>query len=187
MRIRIILTVVCLIAAFNCISVRAKEKPFEDDVEQLIISKDVKRLLRQTGKICARVILRAEKQFFEMQKREAAIREDAKLLAEVAYHENWYTDREHLAAYYTMAVVMNRVKSPKWPGTVKEVLYQKGQYTTTKKFYTEKIPQECYDMAVDVLRNGTPDVPENVVYQATFVQGHGDWINPINGEHFCYE
>ena len=109
------------------------------------------------------------------------------LLAEVAYHENWHTDKDHLAAYYTMAVVMNRVKGKNWPNTVESVLYQKGQYTTTKYFFKETIPQECYDMATDVLIHGTPDVPENVVYQATFKQGHGDWIPPINGEHFCYE
>ena len=115
--------------------------------------------------------------------------EDVDLLAEVMYHENWHTDSEHLAAYYTGAVVLNRVKSDKYPNTIKEVLYQKNpiQYSTTKYFYTKTIPEECYEMAKDILENGTPDVPANVVYQATFKQGSGDWIPPINGEHFCYE
>ena len=81
---------------------------------------------------------------------------------------------------------MNRVNSPKWPNTVREVLYQRGQYTTTKYFFTEELPGEVYDMAADIIDNGTPDVPYNVVYQATFKQGYGDWIDPINGEHFCY-
>lgn len=113
--------------------------------------------------------------------------DDIKLLAEVIYHENWYTDKERKAAYYTGAVVMNRVKSKNWPNTVKEVVYQKRQYAVVPKLFTEKIPDECYQMAKDIYRNGTPDVPANVVYQATFVQGSGDWIDPINGEHFCYE
>lgn len=113
--------------------------------------------------------------------------DDIKLLAEVIYHENWYTDKERKAAYYTGAVIMNRVKSKNWPNTVKEVVYQKRQYAVVPKLFTEKIPDECYQMAKDIYRNGTPDVPANVVYQATFIQGSGDWIDPINGEHFCYE
>ena len=113
---------------------------------------------------------------------------EIKLLAQVIYHENWHTDKEHLAAYYTGAVVMNRVKSDKWPNTVETVLYQKNprQYSTTDKFFTIEIPQECYEMAKDIYLHGTPDVPANVVFQATFRQGKGDWIDPINGEHFCY-
>lgn len=113
--------------------------------------------------------------------------EDVKLVAEIIYHENWYTDKNHLAAYYTGAVIYNRWKSPNWPDTIKGVIYQKGQYAVVSKLFTEKIPDECYQMAEDILRNGTPDVPANVVYQATFKQGSGDWIPPINGEHFCFE
>ena len=112
---------------------------------------------------------------------------DRNLLAEVMYHENWHTDKEHLAAYYTGAVVMNRVNGKNWPNTVHDVVYEKGQYAVVPYLFTTDIPQECYDMATDILLHGTPDVPENVVYQATFKQGHGDWIPPINGEHFCYE
>lgn len=112
--------------------------------------------------------------------------ESINLLAEVIYHENWHTDKEKRTAYLTGAVVMNRVNSPLWPNTVKTVLYQSGQYSTTKYFYTKEIPQECYDMARDIYVNGTPDVPYDVVFQATFEQGRGDWIPPINGEHFCY-
>lgn len=117
----------------------------------------------------------------------AYTREDVELVAEVIYHENWYTDKDHLAAYYTGAVIYNRWKSPNWPNTIKGVIYQKGQYAVVPKLFTEKIPDECYQMAEDILRNGTPDVPANVVYQATFSQGSGDWIPPINGEHFCFE
>lgn len=112
---------------------------------------------------------------------------DRNLLAEVMYHENWHTDKDHLAAYYTGAVVRNRVKSKNWPNTFHDVVYQKGQYAVVGELFTTEIPKECYDMATDILLHGTPDVPENVVYQATFKQGHGDWIPPINGEHFCYE
>ena len=117
----------------------------------------------------------------------AYTQEDINLLAEVIYHENWHTDKDHLAAYYTGAVIYNRWKSPNWPDTIKGVIYQKNQYAVLPKLFTEKIPDECYQMAEDILKNGTPDVPANVVYQATFKQGSGDWIPPINGEHFCFE
>lgn len=109
---------------------------------------------------------------------------DISLLAEVIYHENWHTDKEKLTARYTGAVVMNRVNSPEWPDSVESVLYQKGQYSTTKKFFTVQLPDECYDMARDIYVNGTPDVPEDVVFQATFKQGKIWKI--INGEYFCY-
>lgn len=111
--------------------------------------------------------------------------EDIELLAEVMYHENWHTDKEHLAAYYTGAVVLNRVKHKWFPNTVKGVLYQKGQYSTTKKFYTKELPQECYEMARDLLKYGAPDVPETVIWQAMFKQGKGVW-RKVNTDYFCY-
>ena len=111
---------------------------------------------------------------------------DVDLLAEVMYWENWYTDSEHLTAYYTGAVVMNRVKSKNWPDTIEKVLYQRGQYSTTKYFFTKEIPEECYQMAMDILLHGTPNVPENVIFQSTFRQGSGKW-KVMNGEWFCYE
>lgn len=112
--------------------------------------------------------------------------EEISLLAEVIYHENWHTDKEHLAAYYTGAVVMNRVKSPLWPDTVKGVVYQKGQYSTTKYFYTKELPPEVYEMARDIYRNGTPDVPANVIFQSMQKGlGRGHW-KVINGEYFAY-
>lgn len=116
--------------------------------------------------------------------------EEVRLLAEVIYHENWNTDKNHRAAYLTGAVVRNRMfRDEEWlhlkgECTVYDVVYARGQYSTTKKFFTKEIPQECYDMARDILIHGTPDVPENVIYQATFKQGKTYEI--INGEYFCY-
>ena len=110
--------------------------------------------------------------------------EEINLLAEVIYHENWHTDKEHLAAYYTGAVAMNRVHSPAWPDTVKAVLYQKGQYSTTKYFYTKELPPEVYEMAWDIYRNGTPDVPEDVIFQA--MRPLGKTWKKVNTDYFCY-
>lgn len=110
--------------------------------------------------------------------------EEINLLAEVIYHENWHTDKEHLAAYYTGAVVMNRVNSKAWPDTVKKVLYQKGQYSTTKLFFTKEIPAECYEMARNIYRNGTPEVPEDVIFQA--MRPLGKTWKKVNTDYFCY-
>ena len=111
-------------------------------------------------------------------------KEEINLLAEVIYWENWHTDKEHLAAYYTGAVVMNRVNSKEWPDTVKKVLYQKGQYSTTKLFFTKEIPEECYEMARDIYRNGTPEVPANVIFQA--MRPLGKTWKKVNTDYFCY-
>ena len=118
--------------------------------------------------------------------RPAYTQEDINLLAEVIYHENWHTDKDHLAAYYTGAVVMNRVKSKNWPDTIEKVLYQKGQYSTTKYFFKKEIPEECYQMARDILIYGTNDVPSNVIFQAMRKQGSGVW-KKVGTDYFCYE
>lgn len=113
--------------------------------------------------------------------------EDIQLLANVIYFENWHTDPERLAAYYTGAVVLNRVASKNFPNTIKGVLYQKGQYVTTKKFFSVGLPAECYELAKNLLIHGAPDVPKRVIYQSTHREfGSGVW-KEINGEFFNFE
>lgn len=112
--------------------------------------------------------------------------ESINLLAEVAYWENWHTDKDKLTALWTMGVVMNRVESKQFPNTVKEVLYQRGQYATTKYFYTKELPEECYEMAREVWENGVPDMPKNVLFQSQQPHlGNGHW-KVLNGEYFAY-
>ena len=112
--------------------------------------------------------------------------QDVDLLSQVIYHENWHTDAEKKTAYWTGAVVMNRVKSDKFPNTIHDVLYQRGQYSTTKKFFTKEIPKECYEMARKILAYGTPDVPKNVLFQSQQPKlGRGHW-KVLNGEYFAY-
>lgn len=116
------------------------------------------------------------------------MKKDACLLAELIYWENWYTDAERKTARWTGAVVMNRVESEEFPDSVEGVIYQTKpckQYAVTGKFFTKELPREAYDMAWDILINGTPEVPKNVLYQATFPQGKGEWKR-LNGEVFCY-
>ena len=122
---------------------------------------------------------------FTAEPKPAYTQDDINLLAEVIYWENWHTDSEHLAAYYTGAVVMNRVKSQDWPNTIESVLYQKGQYSTTKYFFTEEIPAEVYEMAERILRDGTDDVPEGVIFQS--MRPLGKVWKKVNTDYFCFE
>lgn len=160
---RVLIVTILIIAFCNSVNVHAKKKDS----------------LHKKLKEASEWVLQCTKDFEFMM-------EEISILAEVIYHENWYTDKEKKTAYYTGAVVNNRKNSKDYPNTIKGVVYQSGQYSTTKKFFTVELPEECYTMARQIYYYGTPDVPENVVYQATFRQGSGDWIPPINGEHFCY-
>ncbi|MBO4520734.1 MAG: cell wall hydrolase [Alphaproteobacteria bacterium] len=110
--------------------------------------------------------------------------EDRDLLAEVMYHENYCNGYEVML--YTGSVVLNRVKHKWFPDTIKGVLYQKGQYATTHKFFTKEIPAEVYDIALHLLLCGS-QAPDNVIFQSTHKEfGHGVW-KCIKGEYFNYE
>lgn len=96
-----------------------------------------------------------------------------------------YLDDEML--YLTGVVALNRVKSKYFPNTLEEVVYQKGQYQCvelkTSGFYKEPTDR-CWKISLDLLSNGY-DAPENVVYQAEFVQGK--IYKKIQNMYFCYK
>ena len=118
---------------------------------------------------------------------------DLRLLAEVMYHENGMNGRECM--YLTGAVVINRVKHKRYPNTIKEVLYQKGQYATTGKFFTKTIPTEVYEIARELLLYRAYDVPKNVIFQSMHPYlGSGIYKSIPSSyaptkdiEYFCYE
>lgn len=112
-------------------------------------------------------------------------REDIDILAAVMYGE------EHPDRYEMMlagSVVLNRVKDPRFPDTIKEVVYQIDgpfeQYAPrTKGFIGKELPEECYRLAEILLRYG-PIAPSEVIYQAHFNQGEVFWS--WQGEEFCF-
>ena len=166
---------------------KVESKADEGSRTEVIIGKPLagfSEVLDRAWKKNCKLLKKLFKQMQEEKEAKEQLQADINLLAEVIYHENWYTDKDKLTAYWTGAVVMNRVNSDEWPNTIYDVLYQKGQYSTTKKFYTVELPKEVYEMAEDIIVNGTPDVPERVVFQATFRQGKV-W-KVLNGEYFCY-
>lgn len=88
------------------------------------------------------------------------------------------------------SVVINRVNSEKFPNTMAEVIFQPGQYAPTWDGNYYKEPgEETKEVAKDLIENGSK-IPEDVVFQAEFIQGTGEWDHKLapNGvtEYFCY-
>lgn len=96
--------------------------------------------------------------------------EDLMLLAKLIYEEagsNWLTD-EHQQLVGN--VVLNRVKSSKFPNTIKEVIYQSGQYSTAYKL-NNTVPDERTIKNARLLLEGLRVCPDDILYQANFPQG----------------
>ena len=68
------------------------------------------------------------------------------------------------------SVVINRVNDDRFPNTIPEVINQPGQYSTAAYLASQDPTQEAINVAVDLLENGSK-LPEDVVWQANFVQG----------------
>lgn len=111
--------------------------------------------------------------------------EDLNLLSRVIFAEagsDWLSD-EHQRA--VASVVLNRVNDSKFPNTIRDVVYQKGQYGCVYNGMINRTPnQRAIDNARYVLENGIT-IPDNVVWQSTGKQGKGVW-KYIEGHYFCY-
>lgn len=100
------------------------------------------------------------------------------------YHECRGLDDE--AQIAVASVIMNRVKSDKFPNTIFEVLVQPGQYAFVNDEIIWGEPDErAIKNAEYVYWNGS-QIPENVLFQAEFLQGSGVW-KQIDNQYFCFE
>ncbi len=90
----------------------------------------------------------------------------------------------------TGSVVINRVNSDIYPNSVREVVFQQGQYSPTWNgaYYAEPTEAAC-EVAKTLLEEG-PTIDPSVVWQAEFPQGQGvyDTIDSPWGTtmYFCY-
>ena len=110
--------------------------------------------------------------------------EDLEVLTRVITGEaQCYSDEHQIAVG---SVVLNRVESPKYPNTIKEVVFQRGQYACTKdgNYYREPT-QKNREIAKYLLENGS-QLPSNCIYQAQFKQGSGVY-KKIGRTYICYE
>ena len=85
---------------------------------------------------------------------------------------------------YVACVALNRVDSPLFPDTLEEVIFQDGQYACTwDGNFQEEPSMRAYENAQRALAGDRP-VPDDVLYQAQFVQGEV-W-QQIGNTYFCY-
>lgn len=83
------------------------------------------------------------------------------------------------------SVVLNRVKSNKFPNTIKGVVFQRGQYACTWDGNYNKTPNEqAKKVARYLLENGS-QLPSYVLFQAEFLQGRGVY-KKMGNTYFCY-
>lgn len=105
------------------------------------------------------------------------------LLAHLMYAEYSDGTNEQMQLYIG-SVVLNRMKHGSYPDTMYEVIYQRGQYACTWDGNFEKEPDaETWSNAEKLLQSGSV-LPDNVVYQAEFIQG--DVYAHIGNTYFCY-
>ena len=93
------------------------------------------------------------------------------------------------------SVFLNRVKSDRFPNTFEEVATQKRQYGTlywtglkwpsrATNEYEAHAVKRAYSIAEELLLSGSI-LPDNVIWQAEFVQGDGIYCHQDNF-YFCY-
>ena len=83
------------------------------------------------------------------------------------------------------SVVLNRVKDERFPNTIKDVVFQEGQYACTWDGNYDKEPnQESVDVAKYVLEHGS-QLPNYVIFQSQFAQGDSIY-KQVGNTYFCY-
>lgn len=89
---------------------------------------------------------------------------------------------------YILRVVENRIKSPKFPNTLREVLWQRNQYSTVASGAIYITPPERVRQIVESYLRGdirVDEMPENVLYQSRRING-SIWKHMDSGHYFCF-
>lgn len=115
--------------------------------------------------------------------------EELMLLAKTIHAEA--SDTNYLDRCYVGAVVMNRVDSGYWGNSVYSVITAHGQYACYGNSKFNKMPpDECIQIAQELLAGERYGVPNNVIFQAGFEQGIGVWKIIYNtggyNHYYCY-
>lgn len=83
-------------------------------------------------------------------------------------------------------VIFNRILSDKFPDTVHDVVFQKGQFTTAKNISASKPTQEEYDAIDMVLNESEPILDSDVLFFSTTGFKNRTTYDRIGGHVFCY-
>ncbi len=123
---------------------------------------------------------------------EAFAYEDLLLLGRILYAEAgsvWLSDEWKMCVG---EVVLNRVASPEFPDTIREVLEQPGQYygKNCRYFDTLQPSELCVRLALRLLLGERVMDEPSVVFQANFRQGGGVFAEyrdaALGSTYFCY-
>ncbi len=114
------------------------------------------------------------------------------LLSKIIYAEAgsyWLSDDWKLSVG---EVVLNRVASPEFPNTIREVIYQPGQYYSLSSawFGTTRPDVRCVGLAKRLLEGERVLNDQSVVFQANFRQGSGThtalYDKQLGWTYLCY-
>lgn len=117
------------------------------------------------------IIVRAKQIWMEEQNKKPSYTDyDLKVMANTIYYEARDCSDRH--QQLVGAVVMNRVRDPRFPNTVAGVVGQPGQYAGNYLNANPPISDRIYNNAKQALLYKV-GCPTNVLYQANFRQGKG--------------
>lgn len=98
--------------------------------------------------------------------------EDIEVLSHVINGEAGANYCSDTLMYYVGSVVLNRVKHEQFPNTIKDVVFQKGQYSCTKDGnYSLEPCDRAKRIAKELLIEGSR-LPEHVVFQSQHNRGN---------------
>lgn len=116
--------------------------------------------------------------------------EELNLLSKLVATEmgaDWVPDWSQRAV---VSIVINRVKDKRFPNTIRDVLYQPGQFNPwSYAFIYAKPSNKILSNVKYILENG-PNLPEGVVYESLYILGpvsatyYDPWMR--NTTYFCY-
>lgn len=89
---------------------------------------------------------------------------------------------------YILKVVENRIKSPKFPNTLREVLWQRNQYSTVASGAIYITPPARVRQIVENYLRGdirVDEMPDNVLFQSMYINGT-IWKHMDSGHYFCF-
>ncbi len=109
-------------------------------------------------------------------------KEDTELLARVIWVEAQGESKEGQQA--VAEVVLNRLVSDSFPDTVHGVIYAENQFRSVP-YLEDAEPSQAQYEAIDYALYGTPVLPQEVFYFATFPTNSKVW-GEIGGHTFCY-
>lgn len=110
---------------------------------------------------------------------------DIDLLARLLTAEQGY-GADEMDYYMTGSVIVNRIKSEKFPNSLYEVVFQSGQYQCVTNGHIDREYDEvAWEVAEELLTEGT-QLNERIVYQAEFEQGNGVYTKR-GRTYYCYQ